>query len=422
MEIMESVAIFQLIYQFANLTPWSINRKTWTYERSRLLEFYGGAVIFISTGVLLHSLFGQNAIITINSNDIGKTVDFIQLVGIRVAHIVSIAEALLRREDQKMFYQQLMEIDKIFEKSLNLDVENGKFNSLAINRSLIISSVYIISEIFILITHLISGDNENFHVYWIFYLLPLIICGLRYFQIFTTIHLIQRRLKKLILVINEINLNKPHKGDDKEKETFFPTTLEPIKVTTAHSGLSGFDGLSLQKRLAKENVDLKRLLIVRDLYNRIFLLTEIFNRYFGISMLINLGNDFISITSNCYWIFINFKNFASTTKDFLQIAGSSVWSIPHLLNVLILAISCDKTMESTTNMALGLHRINIDTFNDNHNSVIQQFSLQLLHQKIIITAAGFFTIDCSLLYTIVGATTTYLIILIQFHLNEELES
>uniref|UniRef100_A0A1I8MVH4 Gustatory receptor n=1 Tax=Musca domestica TaxID=7370 RepID=A0A1I8MVH4_MUSDO len=392
MEIMDSLIVFQIIYQFTNLTPWSINRKGWIFQRSRILEAYCVAVILVSVVVLLYGLFSKNAITTINSNDIGKTVDFIQLVGIRVAHIVSIAEALIRREEQKKFYQQLIEIDKIFEKSLNIDLNNGKFHSSTAKSGLLILCVYIISEVFILIAHLISYENENFQIYWIFYLVPLLICGLRYFQTFTSIRLIQKRLNELIKLLNEINLHKP--------------LLE----------------LSLHKRQEMENTDMKKLLIVRDLYNRLFLLTEIFNRYFGVSMLINLGNDFISITSNCYWIFINFKTFASTTKNFLQIAGSTVWFIPHVLNVLVLAILCDKTMGCTTNMALGLHRIHIDTFNDNHNSVIQQFSLQLLHQKIIITAAGFFTIDCSLLYAIVGATTTYLIILIQFHLNEELDS
>ncbi|XP_061403038.1 putative gustatory receptor 2a [Musca vetustissima] len=416
MEIMETVAIFQLIYQITNLAPWALNRKTGNFERSRALEIYGMTILAISTILLFYGLFGKNALSTINSNDIGKTVDFIQLVGIRVAHIVSIAEALMRREDQKKFYEQLMEIDHIFEKSLNRDMHNGIFHSNTVQRGALMLSIYIICEIFILIAHVVANDNENFPTYWIFYVMPLIICGLRYFQMFTAIRLIQRRLNALTQVINEINLHEPTKA---EKEVF-TKSLEPIKLGATQSNPNIFE-LSLQKRQEMENADMKRLLIIRDLYNRLFVLTELYNQYFGISMLINLGNDFISITSNCYWIFINFKNFASTTKDFLQIAGSTVWSIPHLLNVLVLAILCDRTMGSTTSMALGLHRIHIDTFNDNHNSVIQQFSLQLLHQKIKITAAGFFTIDCGLLYTIVGATTTYLIILIQFHLNEEID-
>ncbi|KAJ9583546.1 hypothetical protein L9F63_022109, partial [Diploptera punctata] len=48
---------------------------------------------------------------------------------------------------------------------------------------------------------------------------------------------------------------------------------------------------------------------------------------------------------------------------------------------------------------------------------LELFSLQLLHQKIQFTACGFFPLDFTLLYSIVGAVTTYLVILVQFQLN-----
>ncbi|KAJ9600499.1 hypothetical protein L9F63_009269 [Diploptera punctata] len=48
---------------------------------------------------------------------------------------------------------------------------------------------------------------------------------------------------------------------------------------------------------------------------------------------------------------------------------------------------------------------------------MQQFSLQLLHRKVQFTACGFFPLDFTLLYSIVGAVTTYLVILIQFQLS-----
>ncbi|XP_013115193.1 putative gustatory receptor 2a [Stomoxys calcitrans] len=420
MDILESVSILQIIYQIGSLSPWLVDRSTWSLKRCRLLEVYTCLVILVSTALLLYGLFADDVLIKVNAHEIGETVDLIQLVGIRVSHIVSITEALVRKQEQKRFYDQLKEIDGIFEKRLNVNVNNGKFRRLTITRGVLMLCVYIVSEGFILTTHMISTEKESFYTYWIFYMMPLLICGLRYFQMFTAVQMIKRRFDKLILVLNEINLIKPDVTPvDTVKNDIFYKTMEPVK-SVAHSTFTLLE-LSLQKQNKRHNVenpDMKRLLIIRDLYNRLYLMTGILNRFFGISMLVNLGNDFISITSNCYWIFINFKNFAATTQDFLQIAGSAVWSVPHLLNVLILAILCERTVQSTTSIALGLHRINIDTMNDNHNSVIQQFSLQLLHQKMAITAAGFFNIDCSLLYTIVGSTTTYLIILIQFHLSE----
>lgn len=42
-------------------------------------------------------------------------------------------------------------------------------------------------------------------------------------------------------------------------------------------------------------------------------------------------------------------------------------------------------------------------------------ALQLFHQKIEFTANGFFTIDMTLIYAVIGAVTTYLVILLQFN-------
>lgn len=44
------------------------------------------------------------------------------------------------------------------------------------------------------------------------------------------------------------------------------------------------------------------------------------------------------------------------------------------------------------------------------------FSLQMLHQKVEFTACGFFPVDFSVLYMIIGAVTTYLVFLIQFEM------
>lgn len=125
MDIVESLSTLQIIYQIASLTPWLVNYKNGSFLRSRFLEVFTCVVIVVSTGILFYGLFGYRVLITFNMNEIGDTVDFIQLVGIRVAHIVSITEALFRREDQKVFYDHLKEIDYIFERSLNVDVDNG---------------------------------------------------------------------------------------------------------------------------------------------------------------------------------------------------------------------------------------------------------------------------------------------------------
>lgn len=209
--------------------------------------------------------------------------------------------------------------------------------------------VYLASEFFILASKLVSKEH-NFFLFWIFYLLPLLICGLRYYQMFTSIRIIRHRFSQLIKVLNDINLRKGSLSEQKDNELNLKSEALPksILYNMPHTISLLETSIQKQRRFDMENPELKKLLIIRDLYNRLFALTESLNRYFGVSMLINVANDFISITSNCYWIFINFKEFSSTTADILQIVGSAVWSIPHLLNVLVLAILCEKTVQSVS--------------------------------------------------------------------------
>lgn len=124
MDILESIYVAQRIYQVCNLTQLQLERKSWSLLRCRPLECYSIGVLLISTCLLFYGLFADEEFNKTSTNEIGETVDFIQLVGIRVAHIFSILETMVRRHEQQKFYEKVREIDRIFECSLNVSVDN----------------------------------------------------------------------------------------------------------------------------------------------------------------------------------------------------------------------------------------------------------------------------------------------------------
>ncbi|XP_069677283.1 putative gustatory receptor 28b [Periplaneta americana] len=67
--------------------------------------------------------------------------------------------------------------------------------------------------------------------------------------------------------------------------------------------------------------------------------------------------------------------------------------------------------------AVLVHKLLSKTKDPEVREELQLFSLQLLHRKVQFTACGFFPLDFTLLYSIVGAVTTYLVILIQFQIS-----
>ncbi|XP_032308511.1 putative gustatory receptor 2a isoform X2 [Drosophila ananassae] len=387
MDTLRTLEPLHHICRVANLWHWRLapppDADGLLLRRSRWLEAYGWSVFVAATCVAAYGLFVEGAEkdpdeTTVTS--IGHTVDFIQLVSMRVAHLAALLEAVWQRKVQRELFAELGEIERLLAMELHADVDGGR---QGLRRQLGRQAVwllwgYAVSQSLILVAKLL-GPGHVFPVYWIYYLLPLLVCGLRYFQIFTAVQTIRWHLDILLQALQQLQEKGVVVGD--------------------HGGSC----------MEAEDLAMKRLVAVRLIYQRVWALVSLVNRGYGISMLLLVGNDFLAITSNCYWIFLSFRQSDASLGDILNILASALWSAPHLGNVLILSLLCDRTTQCGTRLALGLHQIT-------------QFSLQLLHQRLHFSASGFFNVDCTLLYTIVGATTTYLIILIQFHMSEGSEA
>ncbi|XP_021920102.1 putative gustatory receptor 28a isoform X3 [Zootermopsis nevadensis] len=79
--------------------------------------------------------------------------------------------------------------------------------------------------------------------------------------------------------------------------------------------------------------------------------------------------------------------------------------------------ACASTAREANRTAVLVHKLLSKTRDPGVKEELQLFSLQLLHRKVQFTACGFFPLDFTLLYSIIGAVTTYLVILIQFQLS-----
>ncbi|XP_067635485.1 putative gustatory receptor 2a [Eurosta solidaginis] len=370
MDISESIDFMRRPLQIGALPSTKVD-----YKKSNLLEYYIFCTLFAPIAILFYGVFGKNRLqLTASAiGGIGDLIDLLQFTGIRLAHIVTLLEAFLHRRKISAFFIRVREIDDIFERSLNVDIDNRCFNKQLIRRAIKMISAYVCVQILVVSTESFSEHN-SLSICFILYMLSFCVTMLRYFQFTICIMIIRERLKKLVLILDEQKL------------------YEDVHI-----------------------IDLTRLHIIRDLYNRLWELTAHVNRNFGFSLLTNVGNDLLAIISNSYWIFIKFNNYSNTMEQLLQSTSNALLSLPHMFNVLSLALLCEETLQKTTEIAYGLD--NMETCMPNNHQYNIVFSLQLLHQKITFSAAGSFNINCGLLYSIAGATTTYLIILIQFQMS-----
>jgi hypothetical protein len=117
---------------------------------------------------------------------------------------------------------------------------------------------------------------------------------------------------------------------------------------------------------------------------------------------------FIEFTSNGYWLFLALENVLHQS-----IATQSLCSIfPIVIILTSMAYSCYQCAENAQNTGVLIHKIERDIKNDLQNSLvimglvmmqmnlivffsfkIREFSLQIIHEPIEISANGFFNIN-----------------------------
>lgn len=316
------------VFQLFGMNPFAIDKKFQPIN-SRGLKFYSLLQIGVSM-LLLASSFG-NCQLYLNrskSGTIGYLVDYIQLVGIRCAHLGILAEALWQRQVLKDFFVTLIEIDSMMKK-----VEIYKKYELTRGRNWLLMLTFAVVFVglqLVALVLLVLREEFDSILYWVSYLLPYLVTCLRYFQFLNCIWFIRTRLEILNERLMDINLM------EKPASTF---------KQLANNSITNFKlyATEITKR-SKPIRNYQQLILLRQMYDKLYVLTIMINYAFGISNLINIANDFVSITSNCYFIFLSLKNVTLLYNDVTIVIQSIFECLPHLLNVTLISAACHFTV------------------------------------------------------------------------------
>lgn len=60
--------------------------------------------------------------------------------------------------------------------------------------------------------------------------------------------------------------------------------------------------------------DLTSLEVLRDVYNKLWVNSQLFNKAFGLSLLLNIGYDFMALTTDIYWIIVSYSTVVANTN------------------------------------------------------------------------------------------------------------
>ena len=169
--------------------------------------------------------------------------------------------------------------------------------------------------------------------------------------------------------------------------------------------------------------DSSRIHTLRQAYSDLYDITESVNGIYGYSITFELAYDFVSFVSCLYYALEVISNVKKTGERnlreeetiMLEVASSLCWVTQTVFRILSITSSCSAAGEEAGRTGTVVHKLLLrQTLPRDTSTELQLFSIQLLNNKVEFSAAGFFPVNLSLAYSMVGAATTYTIILIQF--------
>jgi len=102
-------------------------------------------------------------------------------------------------------------------------------------------------------------------------------------------------------------------------------------------------------------------------------------------------------------------------RNLLRGASSLSWVTQNLFRILSITASCFAAGEEARRTGTVVQKLLLrQSLLRDTSTQLQLFSLQLLINKVEFSAGGFFPVNLSLACSMVGAATTYIIILLQF--------
>ncbi|XP_059222938.1 gustatory receptor 23a isoform X2 [Stomoxys calcitrans] len=159
------------------------------------------------------------------------------------------------------------------------------------------------------------------------------------------------------------------------------------------------------------NLNYKRLI-----YLRIWEIYKVVNDCYGLSILLLFMTSFFDIVCNCYWTFTAIYKRQVFHKYVFN--GATSMSLASL--VMALFYYTDSSENNSRYIGCFISKLVKQPLgNKRYNDLVSEFSIQTLHQRFIITAKEFFTLNLGLLGSMVAAIVTYLVILIQFMFTEK---
>ncbi|XP_068140275.1 putative gustatory receptor 28b isoform X3 [Drosophila tropicalis] len=214
---------------------------------------------------------------------------------------------------------------------------------------------------------------------------------------------LQRRLAQFHMVLK----NLAHQWDSRS-----------LKATQKQRSLQCLDSFSMYTIVTKDPAEIIQESM--EIHHLICEAAATANKYFTYQLLTIISIAFLIIVFDAYYVLETLLGKSKRESKFKTVEFVTFFScqmILYLIAIISIVEGSNRAIKKSEKTGGIVHALLNKTKSVEVKEKLQQFSMQLMHLKINFTAAGLFNIDRTLYFTISGALTTYLIILLQFTSN-----
>lgn len=337
MNVVQSIKPVTRVFQSFGLSvASSVKFKKHSFEH--FLKIYSILHITLRVAVFSYTLATDQFFIRSIKLPMFKTIDTVLVCAVRVIEIVNMVEALIKFREEQKFMDNLLEIDDILMHHFDVDIKPKQLRRASMKRLFTWTCIIII---FLLGIIYLSIGNDQYLCLWLTFIPPFLTSSLTYFQIITWVELIKYRLNKINQLVRNLN-NDRH-----------------LITTDIFGSIHGSLDTVHDSRI------LDRCVIFCDLYRRMWMQANLVNDRFKCSMVFNIGNDFVSLVSNLYWIFMCILK--KSGSDEISSGSSFLLSFISIFHIWMLSGACHSTAEEATRTAHAIHCIRQATYNTQLN-------------------------------------------------------
>ncbi|KAJ9588173.1 hypothetical protein L9F63_018437, partial [Diploptera punctata] len=158
-----------------------------------------------------------------------------------------------------------------------------------------------------------------------------------------------------------------------------------------------------------------KIIKLQKVHSSLYDVAELVKSCFGLPILFELTFIFGSLIQSLYnslLTSLQLDNLGTHAGSGEAVGLFLSWSVVRMIKMMCITTSCQMASNEANRTGILIQKLLLGSNGD--SKTLRNFSQQLLHYKLNFTACGFFTLDATLLYSLAGAVTTYLVILLQF--------